>query len=72
MAHDGGKDNCRVTLQTYFLDGKRTVEVSEVHVDTHGQCKAEAQRRRIASEKIENEEIIKVNVIFAYRDLAIE
>jgi hypothetical protein len=73
MAHVGGKDNCRVTLQTYFLDGKRKVDVVEVHVDSHTQCKDEAMKRKLSSEATSNDELVyRVNVIFAYRELALE
>jgi hypothetical protein len=71
LAHEGGKDNCRVTLQTYFKDGKRKVDVTEVHTDSHDECKGEAMRRKISSESEGEEEVYRVNVIFAYRDLAI-
>lgn len=70
-AHEGGKDNCRVTLQTYYKDGKRKVEVTEVHVDSHTQCKDEATRRKLSSEGSDDEDISRVNVIFAYRDIAV-
>ncbi len=71
MAHEGGKDNCRVTLQSYFKGGKRKVDVSEVHVDTHDQCKGEALKRKIASASDGDSEIYRVTVAFAYRDLAL-
>jgi hypothetical protein len=71
IAHEGGKENCRVTLQSYFKDGKRKVDVTEVHVDSHNECKSEAQRRKLAFENGDGDEIYRVNVVFAYRDLAI-
>ncbi len=71
IAHEGGKENCRVTLQTFFKDGKRKVDVTEIHVDSHFECKGEAMKRKISSESEGDEELYRVNVIFAYRDLAI-
>ena len=71
FAHEGGKDNCRVTLQSYFTNGKRKVEVAEVHVDSHDECRGEAMRRKLSSESSDDEALYRVNVIFAYRDLAI-
>jgi hypothetical protein len=71
LAHEGGKDNCRVTLQSYFTNGKRKVDVAEIHVDSHEQCRGEAMRRKLSSESSDDEALYKVNVIFAYRELAI-
>lgn len=67
FSHEGGKDNCRVTLQTYYKDGKRKVDVLEFHVDSHEQCRSEAGMKKAAVEASADDEAYRVNMIFAYR-----
>ncbi len=67
FAHEGGKENCRVTLQTYYRDGKRKVDVLEFHTDSHDQCRSEALMKKGATESSTDDEVYRVNVIFAFR-----
>ena len=66
---DDEKPNCKITTHTLFTSGKKHLDIEEVHAYSRDECKYKAQVRKLSN--IDDEDVQKVKVFFAYRDLAI-
>ena len=64
-----GKPNCKLVIHTFLKNGKKKLDVEEIHTDTRKVCQSEAQIRRVVSEE-SPDEIENIKVTFGWHELS--